>query len=63
MQDLAKKPRYKKYGWQTNMGYGTREHQDAIKRYGINHYHRKAFVITFMNREANLSKVGSVNKT
>ena len=38
---LSKK--FKKYGWGTNFGYGTKEHLRAIKKYGITKYHRKTF--------------------
>jgi ribonuclease HII len=31
------------YGFQQNMGYGTREHIQAIQRHGITPYHRKSF--------------------
>jgi ribonuclease HII len=31
------------YGFQQNMGYGTREHILAIQRHGITPYHRKSF--------------------
>tara|TARA_B100000780_G_scaffold217396_1_gene156681 strand:- start:163 stop:723 length:561 start_codon:yes stop_codon:yes gene_type:complete len=31
------------YGWDTNSGYGTREHLEAIKKFGITKYHRKTF--------------------
>ena len=32
-----------KYGLNTNMGYGTKIHLDAIKKYGITEFHRKTF--------------------
>ena len=38
---LSKK--YKNYGWETNSGYGTKEHLRAIKKFGITKYHRKTF--------------------
>ena len=38
---LSKK--FKNYGWQTNSGYGTKEHLSAIKKFGITKYHRKTF--------------------
>ena len=38
---LSKK--FKRYGWDTNFGYGTKEHLGAIKKYGITKYHRKTF--------------------
>ena len=31
------------YGWDTNSGYGTKEHLKAIKNFGITKYHRKTF--------------------
>ena len=31
------------YGWDTNKGYGTRAHRDAIKKYGPTVYHRASF--------------------
>ena len=31
------------YGWDTNSGYGTKEHLKAIKKFGITKYHRKTF--------------------
>ena len=31
------------YGWERNMGYPTREHIDAIKKFGYSPYHRKSF--------------------
>lgn len=33
------------YGWNTNRGYGTKVHIEAIKKYGITPYHRKSFGI------------------
>jgi len=33
-----------KYGWERNKGYGTREHQTAIRRWGPTRLHRKRFV-------------------
>ena len=40
---IENNPDLKKYGWQTNMGYGTKEHMTAINKYGITKYHRKSF--------------------
>lgn len=31
------------YGWRTNKGYGTKEHRNAIEKYGPCKYHRKTF--------------------
>jgi len=49
MTNLSKQSNYKKYGWEKNKGYGTKEHQEAIKKYGITRLHRKQFVETFLN--------------
>lgn len=48
MLRLSKKVKFKKYGWGRNKGYGTKEHQLAIKVYGITRYHRKEFVKNFI---------------
>ena len=34
---------FNNYGWDTNSGYGTKEHLRAIKKFGITEYHRKTF--------------------
>ncbi|MCR9229029.1 MAG: ribonuclease HII [Flavobacteriaceae bacterium] len=31
------------YNWKKNKGYPTKEHREAIKKYGISKYHRKSF--------------------
>ena len=31
------------YNWKQNKGYPTKEHREAIKKYGITQYHRKTF--------------------
>ncbi|MFZ2905485.1 MAG: ribonuclease HII [Cyclobacteriaceae bacterium] len=41
MQKLAQ--RHPGYGWETNVGYPTPEHREAIKQLGITPYHRKSF--------------------
>lgn len=46
MKKLSRK--YPKYGWEKNKGYGTKEHQVAIKKYGITRLHRKLFVRNFI---------------
>jgi ribonuclease HII len=35
--------RYPGYGWETNVGYATPEHGEAIRRLGITHHHRLSF--------------------
>src|SRR5258706_5667714 len=53
MTKLSKDPKYRKYRWAKNKGYGTKEHRSAIKKYGISGQHRTAFVGTWLqNLEA-----------
>ncbi len=40
MTRLSKNPRYKKYQWDKNKGYGTKDHRHAIKKYGATRKHR-----------------------
>lgn len=32
------------YGWETNMGYGSKKHRDSIQTIGINEHHRISFL-------------------
>jgi ribonuclease HII len=41
MVKLAK--RYRRYGWESNKGYGTKEHALAIKKHGVCVHHRRSF--------------------
>ena len=41
MIKLAKK--YPKYSWNKNFGYGTTDHLQGLKKYGITKHHRKKF--------------------
>ena len=41
MRKLARE--FPEYGWDRNMGYPTKEHIEAIKKYGFTKYHRKSF--------------------
>ena len=34
---------FNNYGWDTNSGYGTKQHLRAIMKFGITRYHRKTF--------------------
>lgn len=42
MQKLSK--RCQKYQWHNNMGYGTKKHRRALKKYGATKYHREKFI-------------------
>lgn len=35
--------RYRRYGWESNKGYGTPEHALAIKKHGVCTHHRRSF--------------------
>lgn len=41
MLNLAKE--YPQYDWQSNMGYPTKKHRQAIRDHGITPYHRKSY--------------------
>ena len=41
MNKMSKK--FKKYSWDLNAGYGTKDHIKAIKKYGVTKFHRKTF--------------------
>lgn len=41
MEELHKE--YPMYNWKQNKGYPTKEHREAIRKYGITKYHRKSF--------------------
>jgi len=34
---------YPAYNWKKNKGYGTKDHQNALKTHGVTKYHRKSF--------------------
>ena len=34
---------YPCYGWDRNAGYGTKEHIEALKKFGVSPYHRKSY--------------------
>lgn len=42
MQKLSDK--YPEYGWQTNVGYGSKKHRGAIYEHGTTKYHRESFL-------------------
>jgi ribonuclease HII len=41
MTDLGEE--FPHYGWDTNAGYGTKKHQDALKSHGVTPHHRSSF--------------------
>lgn len=40
---LALAEAHPEYGWRTNAGYGTLEHRNALKRFGVTPHHRTSF--------------------
>lgn len=44
MIQLNKQPKYKKYEWDKNKGYGTSNHRKIIASHGVTPYHRKSFI-------------------
>ncbi len=57
IKNLSRK--FKNYGWDTNFGYGTKKHLNALKKYGITKHHRKTFspILCFKN----VSRVKVIN--
>jgi ribonuclease HII len=45
MKRLSQNPKYKKYGWDANKGYGTARHLEAIKKFGKSRLHRVSFLL------------------
>ena len=41
MKDLSEE--FPQYSWESNQGYPTKKHREAIKKIGANKYHRKSF--------------------
>ena len=41
MINLAKK--FSNYAWERNFGYGTKDHLEGLKKFGVTSHHRKAF--------------------
>ncbi len=53
MDDLDLK--YPEYGWKNNAGYLTKEHSEAILKYGITPYHRKKFLRNLLDESKQLT--------
>ena len=35
--------KFPEYNWKKNFGYGTLQHLNALKKFGISNYHRKSY--------------------
>jgi len=53
MEELDKK--YPQYGWAKNAGYLTKEHIEAIDKYGLTPYHRPSFLKKHFAKQEQLS--------
>lgn len=49
MKELHKK--YPRYNWAQNKGYATKEHQEALNKYGATRFHRKSFRLNYEDEE------------
>jgi ribonuclease HII len=58
MRGLA--PRYPGYGWETNVGYATQEHGEAIRRLGVTRHHRRSFAPVRLAGEGELPLLASL---
>lgn len=61
MKVLGKK--YPEYGFGKNKGYGTKKHQEAIKKYGLSKIHRKSFNLTKFTSPASNPRGRRTKKT
>jgi len=48
--------KYPQYSFDTNVGYGTKTHIQAIKKFGLTPIHRRTFVKNFVSNDTSLSK-------
>lgn len=44
MKELSEQEEYLQYGWNSNKGYGTKQHTNAIKESGGTPHHRESFI-------------------
>lgn len=54
--------KYEGYGLEKNKGYGTKEHREAIQKYGPCPIHRKTFLKKILSKEKQFSNFGDVNE-
>jgi ribonuclease HII len=61
MQELDKK--FPQYNWKKNAGYLTKEHFEAIKKYGITLIHRKSFLKKYNTKQLSFLDLGIMNNS
>jgi ribonuclease HII len=52
MRKLGREAKFRIYKWGKNKGYGTKDHQTAIKKYGSTKYHRKLWIETWLSKSS-----------
>lgn len=52
MKELA--PQFPHYLWESNKGYASKKHRDAIHQHGITPWHRRTFLRTILNQQLTL---------
>ena len=58
---IALHKEFPEYGWSTNMGYATKQHQEALNRFGPTIHHRRSFRLDYSSCEKQ-SCTGNVEK-
>ena len=53
MEELDKE--FPQYGWAKNAGYLTKQHIEAIHRFGVTKYHRRSFLKNILGENKQLS--------
>ena len=48
---IALHKEFPEYGWATNMGYATKQHQEALNKYGPTIHHRRSFRLDYSSCE------------
>lgn len=48
---IALHKEFPEYGWATNMGYATKQHQEALNKFGPTIHHRRSFRLDYSNFE------------
>ncbi len=51
---IAESKKHPEYLWRKNKGYGTKEHRDAIVKYGATQLHRKTFLRNILEQQEEL---------
>lgn len=54
---VALHQKFPRYNWGQNKGYGTKEHQEALNRYGPSRYHRRSFRLDYSQGIENLPEI------